>query len=130
MESGINARAIDFARFGRLYLNGGAWEGRQIVSAGWVDESTRMEPVADRRSYYPDEFDLASAKFRYGYMWWGICRGEDDCDFAAEGNLGQIIYLSPRSKLIMVKNSSSYGDLTGYQWNDLFSRVAAAFASR
>jgi CubicO group peptidase (beta-lactamase class C family) len=130
MESGINARAIDFARFGRLYLNGGAWEGHQIVSTAWVQESTRMEPVPDRGSYYPDWFDLPSAEFRYGYLWWGICRGGDDCDFAAEGNLGQIIYVSPRSKLIMVKNSSSYGDLTGPQWNDLFSRVAAAFAKR
>jgi CubicO group peptidase (beta-lactamase class C family) len=130
MESGINARAIDFARFGRLYLNHGAWEGRQVVSTSWVDESTRMEPVADRRSYYPTGFELPSAGLRYGYMWWGICRGEDDCDYAAEGNLGQLIYVSPRPKLIMVKNSSGYGDLSGYQWNDLFSRVAAAFAER
>jgi CubicO group peptidase (beta-lactamase class C family) len=130
MESGINARAIDFARFGRLYLNGGSWEGRQIVPADWVAESTRMEPVADRGSYYPGEFDLASAELRYGYMWWGICRAEGDCDFAAEGNLGQMIHVSPRSGLIMVKNSSGYGDLTWRQWDDLFSRVAAAFASR
>ena len=41
-----------------------------------------------------------------------------------------MIYVSPRSKLIMVKNSSGYGDLTWHQWDDLFSRVAAAFASR
>jgi CubicO group peptidase (beta-lactamase class C family) len=130
MESGINARAIDFARFGRLYLNGGVWEGRQIVPAAWVAASTRMEPVADRRSYYPEEFDLPAAQLRYGYMWWGICRAEDDCDFAAEGNLGQLIYISPRSNLIIVKNSSGYGDLTWHQWDDLFSRVAAAFVSR
>jgi CubicO group peptidase (beta-lactamase class C family) len=130
MESGINARAIDFARFGRLYLNGGTWQGLQIVSAAWVEESTRMEPVADRRSYYPEWFDLPTAELRYGYLWWGIRRGEDECDFAAEGNLGQIIYVSPRSKLIMVKNASSYGDLTGSQWNDLFSRVAASFANQ
>lgn len=131
MESGINARAIDFARFGRLYLKGGAWEGREIVPAAWVAESTRMDPAPDRGSYYPTEFDLpSSAMLRYGYLWWGICRGEDDCDFAAEGNLGQIIYVSPRSGLIMVKNSASYGGLTWHQWDDLFSRVAAAFASQ
>ncbi len=128
MESGINARAIDFARFGWLYLQGGAWEGRQIVPAAWVAESTRMEPRSDRGSYYPTEFDLPSASLRYGYMWWGICRGERDCDFAAEGNLGQLVYVSPRSKLIMVKNSSGYGDLTWHQWDDLFSRAATAFA--
>jgi CubicO group peptidase (beta-lactamase class C family) len=130
MESGINARAIDFARFGRLYLKGGAWEGSQIVPDAWVADSTRMYPAPDRGSYYPDEFDLPSAKLGYGYMWWRICRGEGDCDFAAEGNLGQLIYVSPRSKLIMVKNSSGYGDLTWHLWDDLFSRVAAAFASQ
>jgi CubicO group peptidase (beta-lactamase class C family) len=127
LESGINARAIDFARFGRLYLNGGAWEGRQVVPADWVAESTRMDPASDRGSYYPDDFELPSAEIGYGYMWWGICRGEDGCDFAAEGNLGQLIYVSPRSNLIMVKNSSGYGDLSWRQWDDLFSRVATAF---
>jgi CubicO group peptidase (beta-lactamase class C family) len=130
MESGINARAIDFARFGRLYLKGGAWEGRQLVPAAWVADSTRMDPVPDRGAYYPHDFDLPSAKLRYGYMWWGICRDEDECDFAAEGNLGQLIYVSPRSNLIIVKNASSYGDLTWPQWDDLMSRVAAAFARR
>ncbi len=33
MESGINARAIDFAKFGRLYLNRGKWNGKQVVPA-------------------------------------------------------------------------------------------------
>jgi hypothetical protein len=89
-----------------------------------------MHPVADRSAYYPEDFDLRSARLRYGYLWWGICRAEDDCDFAAEGNLGQLIYVSPRAKLLIVKNSSGYGDLTWHQWDDLFSRVAAAFASR
>jgi CubicO group peptidase (beta-lactamase class C family) len=128
MESGINARAIDFARFGRLYLNEGDWGGSQIVPADWVAESTRMKPAPDRGSYYPDDFELPSGTLGYGYMWWGICRGEGDCDFAAEGNLGQLIYVSPRSGLIMVKNSSGYGDLTWHQWDDIFSRVATAFA--
>jgi CubicO group peptidase (beta-lactamase class C family) len=130
MESGINARAIDFARFGRLYLNGGSWEGRQIVPAAWVADSTRMDTAPDRGSYYPEDFDLPSAELRYGYMWWGICRGEGDCDFAAEGNLGQLIYVSPRANLVIVKNSSDYGDLTWHQWDDLLSRVAVGFANR
>jgi hypothetical protein len=30
------ARTIDFAKFGRLYLNKGNWEGNQIVSRAWV----------------------------------------------------------------------------------------------
>ena len=51
MESGINARAIDFARFGKLYLNEGNWNGEQIISSQWVIDSTnRKENVND--SYY------------------------------------------------------------------------------
>jgi hypothetical protein len=89
-----------------------------------------MEHVTDRGSYYPDDVDIPSAELGYGYMWWVICRGEGDCDFAAEGRFGQIIYVSPRSSLLIVKNGFGYGDLTWHQWDDLFSRVAAAFATR
>ena len=36
MESGINARAIDFVKFGRLYLNNGNWDGTQVLPADWI----------------------------------------------------------------------------------------------
>ena len=39
MESGINARAIDFAKIGRLFLNNGQWEGEQVISEQWIAES-------------------------------------------------------------------------------------------
>jgi CubicO group peptidase (beta-lactamase class C family) len=48
MESGINARAIDFAKFGRLYLNGGNWGGKQIIPEDWVQASTQIDPTVDR----------------------------------------------------------------------------------
>ncbi len=38
----INARARDFAKIGRLYLNKGNWNGKQIVSQKWVEESTQV----------------------------------------------------------------------------------------
>src|SRR5215218_7122379 len=42
MESGVNARARDFARFGMLYAKEGRnWRGKQLISRGWVKESTR-----------------------------------------------------------------------------------------
>jgi CubicO group peptidase (beta-lactamase class C family) len=42
MESGLNARAIDFAKFGVLYAGGDAWRGRQLVPAAWVGDPTVM----------------------------------------------------------------------------------------
>jgi CubicO group peptidase (beta-lactamase class C family) len=33
----------DYARFGRLYLNGGNWNGEQIIPAEWVRASTTID---------------------------------------------------------------------------------------
>ncbi len=41
---GISAR--EAARFGLLFLNRGRWNGKQLVSAGWVDEATRVQVPA------------------------------------------------------------------------------------
>jgi len=40
MECGINAKAIDFAKFVRLFLHNGNWNGVQVIPAEWVSEST------------------------------------------------------------------------------------------
>src|SRR5208283_1515432 len=40
----LNARAIDLAKFGRLYLNNGNWDGKQIVPEQWVTDSTTKDP--------------------------------------------------------------------------------------
>ena len=45
MESGVNGRAIDFAKLGRLMLLDGNWEGKQIISKAWVKECTSLEGI-------------------------------------------------------------------------------------
>jgi CubicO group peptidase (beta-lactamase class C family) len=54
MESGVNARARDFARFGLLMLRGGRAETGRVVAPGWVRAAT-----VDRSGY-----------FGYGLGWW------------------------------------------------------------
>jgi hypothetical protein len=44
MVSGINARAMDFAKSGRLFLFNGSRSGQQIISEKWVIESTSPDP--------------------------------------------------------------------------------------
>ncbi|HKE17426.1 MAG TPA: serine hydrolase, partial [Kofleriaceae bacterium] len=39
--SGLQIRALDFARIGELMLRGGTWNGKTIIPRSWVDESTR-----------------------------------------------------------------------------------------
>ena len=84
MSCCINAHAIDFAKFGRLYLNNGNWDGKQIVPAEWVAESTQVD-----KGRKLDE--LVS----YGNLWWEMPDPQEANDFFAWGNLGQFIYVSP-----------------------------------
>jgi hypothetical protein len=95
METGVNARAIDFAKFGVLYLNGGNWNGDQVIPQTWVDESTQPLLVENYAEYYhPALVASFPGQMYYKYMWWGMARGADSYDFAAIGDKGQYIYIS------------------------------------
>ncbi|MDF2630049.1 MAG: beta-lactamase [Symbiobacteriaceae bacterium] len=124
MESGINGRAIDFAKFGRLFLNGGVWEGEQIIPAAWVQASTREIKVADRAAYYKDSAFFTELNGYYGYMWWGVPRAGGRNDFLALGNHGQYLYVSPEKDLIIVRHGAEYGVDT-WDWVKLFYQVAS-----
>lgn len=129
MEAGLNARAIDFAKLGRLYLRDGNWDGVQVIPAAWVDESIQVDPTTMNGSYYSDEFGQTLFQDLHGYykyMWYGLLREGGAFDFAAEGDHGQFIYVSPEKELIIVRNGREYGaDWYWKQWIE----VAYAFAS-
>ncbi len=76
MSCCINAQAIDFAKFGRLYLNNGNWNGNQIVPAGWVAASTRL-----------DKGRKLDEQLSYGNLWWEMPDPQEANDFFAWGNL-------------------------------------------
>ena len=101
MESGINAAAADFARFGLVYLNGGNWNGRQILPESWVTDSTAPDPT-DVRPFetWPS---WAETGGYYGYHWWGLKNADGSHDFMARGNLGQLIYVAPRKNMVVVR---------------------------
>ena len=125
MESGINARAIDFAKFGRLFLHNGNWNGVQVVPVEWVAEATQADTSVDYASYYPHDFIFKNGQGYYKYMWWGIQRDEQNYDFMALGNHGQFIYISPQKNLIILRFGETYGDIHGADnWVDMFYEFA------
>ena len=96
MESGFNARAVDYARFGQLFLHNGEWNGRRIVSEDWVRAATRAGPAADPASYH-----------QYRYFWWiDVERPER---FYALGKYGQYIYVAPDADAVIVRFGSDWG---------------------
>ena len=110
MESGVNARARDFGRFGMLFAKEGKWEGEQLISREWVEESTRPDATTDPSS-------------NYQYFWWvNTPDGKDH--FSARGNYGQYIYVAPEKDLVIVRLGKDEGE-QGYEyWIDLFEEVS------
>ena len=115
MEAGLNARAIDFAKLGRLFLHEGTWDGIQILSPEWVATATGVDP-ADRAPSPP------MGRF-YGLMWWGVERASGPPDFYAAGDHGQYVYVSPSAGVVIVRNGVEYG-ASSYRWVDAFMRTA------
>ena len=119
MESGINARAIDFAKFGGLYLNNGTnWSGEQVISEKWVSVSTSANSTSD-----------PSIEYQYG--WWIYPSQDDVVDsnnyrhFSARGNHGQFIYIVPEEGLVIVRHGYDFGNIN---WINLFEDIAKATA--
>jgi CubicO group peptidase (beta-lactamase class C family) len=110
MESGLNARAVDFAKFGRLYLRGGDWDGRQLVPESWVRESTTVEPGAKWTNYK--------------YLWWIPRSGQGR--FMAVGNLGQIIYIAPDKDCLILR----FGRGKPKNWQRVYIPLFAALVER
>lgn len=88
----ISARARDFARFGRLYLQHGRSNGAQIVPADWAALSV-----------------LPGVTTSFGYLhqqlWWRPA--DDEKDFFAYGHDGQYLYVNPKARVVIVKFSET-----------------------
>jgi len=101
----LNARAVDFAKFGRLYLNEGLFGGSIIISKGWVQESLSINN---------DSRDLDH--YSYTYSW----RVTDKGDFFAKGVGGQYIFVCPHKKIIIVRFGAKYANVP---WPELFEKL-------
>lgn len=98
---GLNATLRDYARFGRLYLNNGNWNGEQLVPAQWIQDS--ITPDAPHLQQGINTISETSSG--YGYQWW-IPLGSEG-DYTAHGIYNQLIYINPQHNLVIVKNSAN-----------------------
>lgn len=119
MESGINARAIDFAKVGWLLLNNGVWGEEQIISKEWLQLSMFPSvPLTDKE--YENSF-IVNRETGYGYMWYSIEDGQGNYDTYALGKYGQIIYISPSQQTVIVRNGKDFGEVDW--WPDIFRTI-------
>lgn len=99
----IFLRPRDMAKFGQLILNGGSWNGQQVVPADWLGMAT-------------DEFvSVAHLGYKgyhgYGFHWWRKnfrIGGRDVLAICADGLAGQSIMVFPDLQLVVVVTAGNY----------------------
>ena len=89
--SALRLPARDLAKFGYLYLNGGQWDGSQLVPADYVAAATSATGSSPNLSA------------GYGWLWWVGTEGGRT--FFARGFGGQFIYVVPELDLVVVVTS-------------------------
>jgi CubicO group peptidase (beta-lactamase class C family) len=95
---GLNLRSRDLVKLGQLYLDGGTWSGKRIVSAEWVTRS--ISPHAKAR----EDTD-------YGYLLWlqtFHAANRDFKCFAMYGAGGNKVYVFPKEGLVVVITATNF----------------------
>ncbi|MDG2152973.1 MAG: serine hydrolase [Crocinitomicaceae bacterium] len=83
----LSATALDYAKFGRLYLNKGLGEGEQVFSTQWYNQSIKRDTTQ-------------GSSYNYNYSWHiGL---KEYNDYMAIGLYKQHIYVSPKKKIVIV----------------------------
>jgi CubicO group peptidase (beta-lactamase class C family) len=108
-DSGLMMSSRNMAKIGMLFLYGGEWDGEQLVSESWVQESTKLH------------FRLNQAAPAYGYHWWLMRDG-----YYATGHAGQNIYVLPELELVVVTTA---GEPEGITWDLLTRGILPAVVS-
>jgi CubicO group peptidase (beta-lactamase class C family) len=114
MESGVNARPRDFARFGLMMLHGGRADGRRIVSDDWVSEATALSTETDPAAHYQ-------------YLWWvGPEDPGGEASYFARGKYGQTIGVFPDEEMVIVRLGATDA---GVDWAERLQELATLVAA-
>jgi CubicO group peptidase (beta-lactamase class C family) len=113
MGGGAYLLPRDQLKLGQLYLSGGLWNGRRVVSKEWVDESTKKHST-----FPPNIKDEPEHDYGYGWHERNFIKVGDHVyrDYAAGGNGGQLVIVIPDLDMVVGINGGSYGDFRWYRW--------------
>ncbi len=99
LGGGAYMRPRDFMKLGELFLRGGKWNGKQIVSKQWTEASWQPHSTLENHNYgygwHLGEYSVAGRTYR---------RVE------AGGNGGQFVIVVPDLDLVVMFTAANYGD--------------------
>lgn len=90
---GIYMKPRDLAKIGQLCLQNGSWNGRQLVSATWIQRSI--------------EIRAHGSAGPYGYYWW---IRPDYGAFTMSGHGGNYVYIIPDRNMVIVFTAMPFVD--------------------
>ncbi len=113
--------ALEMARLGHLFLNKGNWNGRQLLSARWVEQATRVQVPATVPVAQPDPG--FGGPGRYGFNWWAngvdaqgkrAWPGVPENAFAASGHNNNKLFVIPSWSMVVVRLGLDQGREGGF----------------
>lgn len=107
----MGATALDYAKFGRLYLNNGRWNGKQIIPIDWCQKSIVRDTTE-------------GSSFNYNYCWHIGEKAYDD--FMADGMYKQHIYVNRNKNIIIVLlcNKEKALKAERVRWRNVFRQIS------
>jgi CubicO group peptidase (beta-lactamase class C family) len=100
---GLSIQTEGLAKFGQLYLQKGAWKGRQVLPAQWVDEATTFkiqQPLPTKPSRPNEKNDWLQG---YGYQFWRCTHQA----YRGDGAFGQFTIVLPDQDAVIAITSES-----------------------
>lgn len=103
-SSTLYLRPRDMAKIGQLYLDGGVWNGKQVVSEDWVSRS-----IQESIGMVASESSMPDLNPAYGYQWWlGTFSTGNTATYFAAGYGGQFIFVLPEPRMVIVFTAGGF----------------------
>lgn len=104
----LNARTLDFAKFARLLLNKGNWNGKQIVPQQWIEESINRTTEHGGKISYGYNLGLGPVAYN---------------SFFPIGLYGQLLYIYPKKNIIIVRFGNADINYNPNYWKEIMLQL-------
>jgi hypothetical protein len=93
-DGGLSVRTEDLAKFGQLYLQGGVWNGEQVLAPEWAADATALQVETGPGT--------GNWNHGYGYQFW-----QSRVGYRADGSLGQFSFVLPEQDIVLAITSGT-----------------------